>query len=234
MQDGAHSAEYGIPAGPAVADARRALDLLHIEASPRAERSRSGLVAETFIGAYRASRPDVRIETLNLWKAPLPDFDGPAMEAKYAVLAATPHTPAQAAAWAEIGCLWRRFDEAEALLFSVPMWNRTIPYILKHYIDVITQPGLAFSFTPDVGYRGLARPKPVTVVYASASDYARGAPLHDADFQKPYFEHWLGFVGFTDIRRIVVAPTMGAPDAVETVMRLAIADAERAASLKAA
>lgn len=233
MQDSIHSTGCGSVEAPA-AVVRRARDLLHVEASPRAERSRSRLVAETFIEAYRASRPAARIKTLNLWKAQLPAFDGAAIEAKYAVLAGTAHTPKQAAAWDEIVRLWRRFDEAEELLFSVPMWNRTIPYILKHYIDAITQPGLAFSFISGVGYSGLARPKPVTIVYASASDYGPGAPLHDADFQKPYFEHWLEFIGLTDIRRVVVAPTMGAPDDVESAMRRALMDAERVASLSPA
>ena len=32
------------------------------------------------------------------------------------------------------------------------MWNFGIPYKLKQWIDVITQPGLAFRFDPAQGY----------------------------------------------------------------------------------
>ena len=32
------------------------------------------------------------------------------------------------------------------------------------------------------------------------------------DFQKPYIECWLRFIGFTDLRPVVVEPTLGAPE----------------------
>ena len=51
------------------------------------------------------------------------------------------------------------------------MWNFGIPYILKHYIDLIVQPGLTFSFSPSEGYKGLVTGKPVTVVYARGGAY---------------------------------------------------------------
>jgi LacI family transcriptional regulator len=34
-----------------------------------------------------------------------------------------------------------RFLAADRLLFSVPMWNAGIPYVLKQFIDVVSQPG---------------------------------------------------------------------------------------------
>jgi FMN-dependent NADH-azoreductase len=29
---------------------------------------------------------------------------------------------------------------ADAYLFSVPMWNAGVPYVLKQWIDIITEP----------------------------------------------------------------------------------------------
>ena len=43
---------------------------------------------------------------------------------------------------------FRRFDAADRYLFSVPMWNAGVPYILKQFIDVVSQPGLVFGFDP--------------------------------------------------------------------------------------
>ena len=37
-----------------------------------------------------------------------------------------------------------RFALADRVLISTPMWNFGIPYKLKQWIDVITQPGLTF------------------------------------------------------------------------------------------
>lgn len=33
--------------------------------------------------------------------------------------------------------------------------------------------------------------------------------------QKPYVELWLRFIGFTDLRSVVVEPTLGPPDLSE-------------------
>ena len=69
-------------------------------------------------------------------------------------------------AWKEIESIFDTFNEADKYIFSVPMWNFGLPYVLKHYIDVITQPGLAWSFSPDSGYTGLVKGK-VLAIYAT-------------------------------------------------------------------
>ncbi|MEM8866270.1 MAG: NAD(P)H-dependent oxidoreductase, partial [Planctomycetota bacterium] len=104
------------------------------------------------------------------------------------------------------------FKSADKYLISVPMWNFGIPYKLKHYIDVIAQPGQTFSFDPESGYSGLVTGKPVAVVYARGGEY--GGEGSGMDHQKPYVEQMLGFLGFTDIHPIVFEPTLGAPDDV--------------------
>jgi hypothetical protein len=35
------------------------------------------------------------------------------------------------------------------------MWNHGVPYVLRQLIDVISQPGLVFSFDPEHGYTRL-------------------------------------------------------------------------------
>ena len=109
------------------------------------------------------------------------------------------------------------------------MWNFSIPYILKHYIDVITQPGLAFSFDPDAGYTGLVS-GPVTMLYSSGGTYHDGSGAEAMDHQKPYLEAWLAFIGLTDVTRVIVAPTLAAPDDVDTTANDAIEEASRIAA----
>jgi FMN-dependent NADH-azoreductase len=46
------------------------------------------------------------------------------------------------------------------------MWNFGIPYVLKHYIDILVQPGDIFSYPPDTGYSGHVTGKPVMLVCA--------------------------------------------------------------------
>ena len=203
--------------------------LLHIETSPRKDRSTSIAVANEFLEAYQKSHPGDEIETWDLWETVLPEFDGDTINAKYQILHGLEHTPEQAAAWQTVTDVFRRFSAADKYLFSLPMWNFGIPYKLKHFIDVITQPGLAFNYTPDTGYTGLVTGRPAIVVYARGGAYSTGDQARALDFQKPYMDLLLGFIGFTDIRSIVADPTLAAPDQVDTAKRTATSDARKIA-----
>ena len=76
--------------------------LLHIEVSPRGERSCSKTVADAFIDAYSQGHPTDRVKTINLFKFRLPSFDGDVINAKYAIMHGMPHTDEQKKAWAQV------------------------------------------------------------------------------------------------------------------------------------
>jgi DNA-binding response OmpR family regulator len=65
--------------------------ILYIEGSPRKQRSASIEVARAALAAWRS-------DSLDVWSTPLPEFDGLAMEAKYAALSGTQLTSEQEAA----------------------------------------------------------------------------------------------------------------------------------------
>ena len=202
--------------------------LLYIEASPRKDRSHSIAVANAFLDAYAAAHPGDTIDRLDLWTETLPAFDGAMLDAKYAILHGEQPSAAEQAAWGEVERAVARFTSADKYLISMPMWNFGLPYVMKHYIDIVTQPGLTFSFSPDSGYAGLVA-GPVTVVYASGGAYHEGSGAEAFDLQKPAFENWLAFIGLTDVTRIIAAPTLAAPDDVAAVDRAA-AEAARSAA----
>ncbi|WP_206952738.1 FMN-dependent NADH-azoreductase [Trinickia acidisoli] len=188
-------------------------DLLHIEASPRKTRSASLEAARAFIDAYRLSHPSASIDTLDLWRVPLLEFDGDALDAKYAGLSGTPLSPSQRTAWDHIHALAKPLHDASTLLFSVPLWNFSIPYKLKHFIDAVSQKDVLFSFDPQTGFGGLLAGKRAVVVYARGLDYGKHShtPAQAFDFQRPYFEAWLRFVGIDDIASIIVEKTLLGP-----------------------
>ena len=132
---------------------------------------------------------------------------------KYAVLHGEKHNESEINAWNPVEQLIDTFKNADKYLLSLPMWNFGIPYKLKHYLDILIQPGYTFSFSPDKGYNGLVTGKPVVLVYARGGAYGSGTETEGLDFQKKYMELALGFIGFTDIKSVVVEPTlMSAPD----------------------
>ena len=185
--------------------------LLHIQASPRGNRSASVTVAQHFIESYRAAHPGDTVETLDLWKAGLPEFDGAILDAKYAVLHGQKHTPEQLQAWQAVVKIADHFKSADKYVFSLPMWNFGIPYKLKQFIDILVQPGLTFNFTPEEGYKGLVLGKPAVAVYARGGAYGAGSGMEAYDAQSPYLKEVLGFIGFTDIKEIFVEPTLASP-----------------------
>lgn len=201
--------------------------LLYIESSPRKQRSKSIEVSEAFLEAYQQANPGDEILKIDLWEKELPSFDGYTIDAKYQVLHGQDHDADQAKAWQQVVDVCDEFKSADKYLLSVPMWNFGVPYKLKHYIDVIAQPGQTFSFDPDSGYSGLVTGKPAAVIYARGGAY--GGDNSGMDHQQPYVEQMLGFFGFTDIHSIVIEPTLASPDDVAKTVASAIDKAESVA-----
>ena len=114
----------------------------------------------------------------------------------------------EAAAWSEVKEVFNTFADADHYVFSVPMWNFNIPYKLKHYIDVVTQPGMSWSFSPVDGYKGLMTDKTATVIYASGDGYSEGTGFESFDIQKPYVNLWLTFLGFKKIDKVIIDRTL--------------------------
>ena len=195
--------------------------LLYIETSPRKDRSASIEAAKTFIGEYERTHPEDEVETLDLWTTHLPEFDGHVIDSKYAILHGLEHTDEQRQAWKGVEDVIGQFNEADKYLFSLPMWNFGIPYKLKHYIDVIVQPGYTFSFSPEEGYKGLVTDKPIAVIYARGGAYGPGTGAESYDLQKAYLEHILGFIGFKDFQTLLVEPTLVSPEDNKKTMEAA-------------
>lgn len=188
--------------------------LLHIEASPRGARSHSSQAASAFLDAYAQSHPHDRVVRLDLWALNLPSYDGAVLDAKYSALAGSPMPPEQAAAWAATRLLADQFKQADKLLISSPMWNFGLPYRLKHYIDVITQPGMLWSFDPAAGYSGLAGDRPTLLIQSAAGSYDAASGAQSLDHLSSTLATWLDFIGIRDRRTLWVAPTFAEESAL--------------------
>lgn len=202
--------------------------LLYIQASPRGERSKSSQVAQSFIESYKQSHPDDEISLLNVFDEKLPTFDGFAVQAKYNIMHGKDHSEQQREAWSVVEKIISQFTGADKYLVSVPMWNFSVPYRLKQYLDIIMQPGYTFG-ADENGYFGLVKDKPISIVYARGGDYPVGSEREVFDMQKKYLELAFGLMGFADFNSIIVEPTLqGGP---ETAKQAVLAATEEAQSL---
>jgi FMN-dependent NADH-azoreductase len=184
--------------------------LLHIAASPRGAASQSLQIADAFLDVYRTTHPDDTVLTWDLWDGTLPEFGPAAAGAKMTVFGGGTPEGEQAEAWEAALSAFARFEAADKLLFSVPMWNSGVPYILKQFIDVVSQPGAVFGVDAETGYLPLlaGRGKRAAVIYTSAVWGPALGPAFGLDFQSTYFEEWLRWTGIDDITAIRSHPTL--------------------------
>ena len=200
--------------------------LLHIQASPRGARSRSDAIGLHFMERLQAKVEDLDIVTLNVFDADLPPFDRAAIEGRYGLLVGEPVPPDQRGAWEALRTIADHFLSFDMWLFTVPMWNFGLPYRLKHYVDLVTHPGLTFRNDAQGNVEGLAAGRTAIIIAASAMPFGADPEIDALDFQLSYLHAWLGFIGVTDVRSVRVAGTFGPDAMVEMVMKKARGDAD--------
>ena len=205
-------------------------DILYIKASPRTKRSYSIAVAEAFVDSYRQIHPEDDIKTIDVFKESLPAFDLKAAASKYKIMHNEEHSQEDRQVWGKIVSVIEQFKSADKYVMAVPMWNFSIPYRLKQYIDIIVQPGYTFSVTEDGSYKGLVKDKPIFIAYARGGEYPPGTGGEAFDLQKRYLELILGFIGFSDIQSVIIEPTLaGGVDVAKQKQAEAVEKARRMA-----
>ena len=210
--------------------------LLYIEASPRRDHSFSSRLAAAFLEAYRANNPDDTIDHLHLFDHELPEFDEEAAMQKMEHiqrLIKEGKGIEPTGKWGDVVEQIERLKSADKVLLSSPMWNYSIPYRLKQYIDIVAQPALTFYVNRQGEYKGLLKNRPIQMILSSGSAYAERFPREDdgtkTDFQKPYLEHIARFLGFSDIRVLKMQPTADAsPKSIEENFQVMLAQASDA------
>ena len=206
--------------------------LLYVNASPREGRSYSAAVADAFIASYMEANPGDEVVSLNVFTKELPTFDGNALKAKYNILHGKEHSEDEVTAWRSVEAVINEFKSADKYVMAVPMWNFNLPYRLKHYIDILLQPTYTFSFSLEEGYKGLVTGKSIFIAYSRGGEYPVGSGTEAFDFQTKYLEFILGFIGFKDIRRLIIEPTLAAgPEIANQKRDAAIAKAVEMAKL---
>ncbi len=97
------------------------------------------------------------------------------------------------------------FKEADKYIFVSPMWNLSIPAILKAYLDYITYAGVTFKYTEN-GPVGLLENKKAIYILSTGGIYStpEGQMLNGA---KNYVEGLMRFLGVNDIETLMLEGT---------------------------
>ncbi len=180
------------------------MDILHISASPKGERSASQKIAGTFLKAYASKNPDDSLREINVFDPLPPQFGRDAAIRKFAPFFGEKPSEAGKEAWQEALALIEDFDRADKIILSCPMWNYSIPWALKLYLDNLMQPRVTFGYDPQtMQHMGLLRNRPLQLILTRSST----APGHFIDFQLPYLRFAFDAIGIRDTRVIVADQT---------------------------
>lgn len=171
--------------------------LLHIIASPRGEESRTLQISQVFLEAFQKEHPGWLIDELDLSRETLPSLSQKAVSGKYVLLAGKDLFGSLKETWEEVLQHIDRFKTADFYLISTPMWNFSIPYMLKQYIDLIVQPKYLFQYTERGKVEGLVQGKKMVVITSRGGSYQ--GESQRLDLQEPYLRAIFEFIGFTQM-----------------------------------
>ncbi len=180
--------------------------VLHILATPRDTKSNTLCIADAFLEQLRAEHEDVVVDVVDLYNEDLPAVAGTNIEVKYTLMVGQPIDKNHEASWREIEHLIEHFLSADVYVVSTPMWNLSIPYALKYYIDCLVQPGYVFQYNEHGHAVPLVLGKKMVCITSRGGDYGDESPLHAYDFQEPYLRAIFGFIGITDLTFVNAQP----------------------------
>lgn len=165
--------------------------VLYIKANVKPEgQSRTFKVSDSFIEEYKKNNPNDEIITLDLYKEKIDFLKGEDLGVVFGPKnEESRNHPVLKYSY--------QFAEADKYIIAAPMWNLSVPAILKAYIDYVSVVGIAFKYTAQ-GAVGLLENK--KAVYVAARGGAYSGTSYEMD--GIYLRAMLNFFGIKDIETI--------------------------------
>ena len=170
--------------------------ILYVKANPKDEESSFTFkVSEPFIRKYQEEHPDDEVEILDLYQTDI-DF-----------LRADDLIAMMAGGSEKMNKYANQFVNADKVVIAAPMWNLSIPAILKAYIDYIMVAGITFKYG-EQGPEGLTK-EGMKVLHITARGGAyTEAPMDAMEMGDKYVRLAMGFMGITDVETIAIEKIM--------------------------
>jgi len=171
--------------------------LLAIGVSPRYDYSTSRKLTALFVEKWRAAHPGGQVIDRDLIKTHLPFVDLPWIGGAFTQ--PDQHSPESAAAIKVSNDLVAELQSADHIVIGTPMYNFSIPAVLKAYIDHVVRVGVTVS--PD--NVGLLTGKRATIILASGGDFSPGSPVEGYNRASGYLRQVLNWIGIKDVEIIL-------------------------------
>lgn len=197
--------------------------LLKIQASLAGSAAQSTQLADHLIAQWLHTQPRGQIVTRDLALDAIPHLTGE----RFQSFLSAPHerTPAQQQVVDFSDRLIQELQDADVVVFAVPMYNFGVPSTLRAYFDHIARAGVTFRYT-DSGSEGLIKGKQAYVIVTRGGRYDT-----QTDAQTAYLRQFLGFVGLTDVEFVYAEGLSMGPEAREEGLAGARAAIDRLAPI---
>lgn len=120
-----------------------------------------------------------------------------------------------------------QFLLADKYIFVTPMWNFSVPAIMKAYIDAITVSGKTFKYTKE-GAKGLLQGKKALHIQARGDIYSHG-PEMEREMGHRYLEIMMDFFGIESFESIIIEGQMKFPEKAPQIKENALRQAKEMA-----
>jgi FMN-dependent NADH-azoreductase len=175
--------------------------LLHIDSSPRGERSHSRRITREFVEQWKQAHPGDTVTYRDIGRNPIPHVDEPWIAAAFSP--PEQHTPELREAIRLSDRLVDEFLAADIYVMGIPMYNFSIPSGFKAYIDQIVRVGRTVVFELNdaaIVSKPLVLGKKMFIVEARGdSGYQPGRQYEKMNYHDPYLVTIFEFMGITDI-----------------------------------
>src|SRR3954469_1246813 len=206
-------------------------NVLYITANPYDEtRSYSMAVGKVFIESYQELHPEDRIVHLNLYEADIPYLDADVFNGWEKLKEGIPYEKLSAMERTKTGRLAElggQFLLADKYVFVTPMWNFSIPAVMKTYIDAITVSGKTFKYTKE-GSVGLLKGKKALHIQSRGDIYSEG-PEADNEMGHRYLEVMMNFYEISSFEGIIIEGQRMFPEKGQEIKEKAMAQAKEVA-----
>jgi len=179
-------------------------NILVVQASPSRAESSCRKVVTALVERLTAAYPNAVVTSRELTLNPIPHFSDSAVSA--ASTPASVRTPEQRKALELSEHLCAELIAADVLVVGTPMWNFSVPSVLKAWVDHLVRADLTFRYEKGGPVGILPASKRLYLVESSGGDYAspEASPMNHV---APYLRQVFGFLGILDIQTITIAGT---------------------------
>jgi len=176
-------------------------NLLRIDTSTRKIDSHSRDLANRLEKKWKEKNTDAQVSYRDLSKTEIPHLTQDFIKTIY--VPSNDRGATENATLALSDELIAELRNADTILLSTPMFNFSVPSVLKAYIDQVSRVGETFSMD-ESGYTGLLIGKKLIIAAAYGADFK---DMREMDFVEPYLKSLFSFLGFSDIEYFAIEGT---------------------------